>query len=169
MPIVDEKDNIIEYKDRYDRDPKDIFRITHVWIFNKKNQFLIAKRHHSKKVSPNKWSPAVVGTVEEGETYESNAKKEAEEELGLKNLDMKPLFKRYYENSNGRRFCYVFIASMDMSEGDFVLEEDEVAEVKWVGLGELAEWYKKSPEDFIPSMGQTIDLVKEYKNHANQN
>ena len=108
IPIVDENDNIIGYKDREHKRSEDIFRITHVWIFNKKNQFLIAKRHHSKKVSPNKWSPAVAGTVEEGESYESNARKEAEEELGLKNLNLKPLFKRCAGWDNSIIFSYPF-------------------------------------------------------------
>jgi isopentenyldiphosphate isomerase len=168
IPIVDEKDNIIEYKERKEKDINDIFRIIHVWVFNKNKEFLIAKRHSSKEVSPNKWSQAVGGTVEEGETYQSNATKEVEEELGVKNVSLKPFRKLYYENSNGKRFCYIYIALIDIPVNSFVLQKEEVSEVRWINIDELSHWYNKSPDDFIPSMGQTIELIKEYQNE-NQN
>lgn len=46
----------------------------------------MARRAYTKKHDPWKWVPAVAGTIEEGETYEADMIKEAEEELGLKNI-----------------------------------------------------------------------------------
>ena len=105
-----------------------------------------------------------MGTVEKGETYESNAIKEIGEEIGLKNVPLKFYKKLYYENSNGRRFCCIFIAFSDKKENEFVLQEEEVAEVKWISLEELSSWSQKSPDDFLPSIGLMIKLAKEYQN-----
>lgn len=168
IPIVNKNDEIIEYKERGQESHEDIRRITHVWVFNKKKEFLIAKRQPAKKLSPNKWTSAVVGTLEEGETYESNAIKELEEEIGVRNII--PIFykKLYYENFNGKRFCCIFIVHIEKEESEFVLQNEEVAEVRWMNLEELSDWYQQSPDDFIPSMSLMIKLAKEYKN-ANQN
>ena len=75
IPIVDKSDNIIEHKERDKVTGEDIRRITHVWVFNNNKEFLIAKRQPTKRISPNKWGPAVTGTLEEGETYESTTNK----------------------------------------------------------------------------------------------
>ena len=168
IQIVNEQDAVIGHKNREERSYNDISRITHVWIFNKNKDFLIAKRQSTKTASPNKWGPGVSGTLEEGETYESNAIKETEEEIGLKNVPLTPLKKIYYENENGKRFCYIFKTEVDIPESEFILQKEEVSEVRWINLDELSKWHKRSPEDFTPSMGNTINLVKEYQ-HANQN
>lgn len=79
IPIVNEQDEIIGYKDRKDRNTVDITRITGLWLWNEKGEVLLAQRALSKDINPGLWGPAVAGTVEEGETYESNIIKEAEE------------------------------------------------------------------------------------------
>ena len=83
IPIVNEQEEIIGYKERDDRNDKDIIRITGLWVTNKERNILLARRSFNKKHHPGVWGPAVSGTVEEGETYESNIIKEAEEEIGL--------------------------------------------------------------------------------------
>ncbi len=83
IPIVNEQDEIIGYKDRKDRNLVDITRVSALWITNEDGEILLAQRGLNKTHSPGLWGPAVAGTVEEGETYESNIIKEAEEEIGL--------------------------------------------------------------------------------------
>ena len=168
IQIVNEQDEMLGYKERSETTYKDIRRITAVWVFNKNKEFLIAKRQSTKILSPNKWGPSVSGTLEEGETYESNAKKETEEEIGLKNISLKPFKKIFYENINGRRFCYIYTTYIDIPVSEFILQKDEVAEVRWISLDELSNWYQRSPNDFIPSLVNTINLIKEYQNE-NQN
>src|SRR3989338_3993719 len=88
IPIVNEQDEIIGYKDRKDRNKVDIARITGLWLWNEKGEALLAQRSFNKKMHPGMWGPAVAGTVEEGETYESNIIKESEEEIGLTNIQL---------------------------------------------------------------------------------
>ena len=48
---------------------------------------LIAPRVLTNDKDPGKWGPAAGGTLEISETYESNAYKEAEEEIGLTGVE----------------------------------------------------------------------------------
>jgi len=98
IPIVNEKDEIVYYKEKHELLPTEINRDTGLFVLNEKNQILLAQRSSNKKMYPNLWSVAVAGTVEEGETYESNIIKEAQEELGL--LNIKPIFMCTYLNEN---------------------------------------------------------------------
>src|ERR1035437_8433122 len=86
IPIVNEQDEIIGYEEREGKGPKDISRVTSLWVADYDDNILLAQRAFSKRRSPGLWGPTVAGTVEEGETYESNIIKEAEEEIGLTGL-----------------------------------------------------------------------------------
>lgn len=164
IPVVNEQDEIIGYKERGDLTSEDIWRISVIWAFNSKKEFLISKRHASKNIFPNRWGSAVAGTVEEDETYEVNAEKELEEELGLKNVKMIPYKKIYYKIGEAHRFCFIYVVFTDVSVSELVLQEDEVSEVKWIKLEDLYSWHKKSPDDFVSSFGNTLNLIKEYLN-----
>src|SRR3989338_11488629 len=92
--IVNENDEIIGFKKRGTLKPEDIYRVSALWIENSKGEVLLAQRSFSKKHHPGLWGPAVAGTNEEGETYEENIIKEAEEEVGLKDIHLKKWFKK---------------------------------------------------------------------------
>ncbi len=147
IPIVNEQDEIIGYKDRKDRNPKDIFRATGLWMTNSDGDILLAQRSFSKKYNPGIWGPAVNGTVEEGETYESNITKEIEEELGL--LDIKPVLgKKFRKNNEHRYFSQYFYLTLDMDIKDFKINKEEVAEIKWFSRQELEKELKENPKKF---------------------
>ena len=164
IPIVNEQDEIIGYKEREKTTRDDIRRIVALNIFNEKGEVLIAKRQSTKIIDPNKWGPSVAGTVDEGEDYDSTVVKEAEEEIGLK--DIKPIFfkKKYYETGNARRFSNVYYITVNSKEVSFSLQEDEVAEVKWINLEDLTQWVDEHPEDFTPNFpkGSLVDMKEIY-------
>ena len=138
LPIVDENDNIIDHKERDTVDyQKDIYRISALWIENSKGEVLLAKRVATKKQDPNKWGPAVAGTVDEGETYEQNIVKEAEEELGLKDKFEKGPKIRIKGKYN--YFCQWYVLKTDRNINEFKIEEDEVSEIKWWSKEALKE------------------------------
>ncbi len=159
--IVNEKDEIIGYKPRSERMLDDICRVSGLVIFNSKNEMLIAKRVITKKIDPGKWGPAVAGTVEEGETYESNIVKEAMEEMGLeiKESELKFVSHQYRETSH-KYFSTTFMVVVDKPIEEFKKQDEEVEEIRWVDIDELREWYKKSPEDFIPTFGYYVNIEK---------
>jgi isopentenyldiphosphate isomerase len=81
IPIVNENDELIGYKERKDITPADIYRVSSLRVMNEKGEYLITQRATTKSQSPNKRTLAVNGTVEQGESYEENIIKETQEEI----------------------------------------------------------------------------------------
>jgi isopentenyldiphosphate isomerase len=81
IPIVNEHDEIIGYKERNDITKEDIYRVSTLLVMNEYDEILLTKRAATKKNNPNKRTLAVNGTVEKGETYEENIIHEAQEEI----------------------------------------------------------------------------------------
>ncbi|HEU0085703.1 MAG TPA: NUDIX domain-containing protein [Candidatus Paceibacterota bacterium] len=160
IPIVNKSDEIVRYKERYETTTDDIRRIIILHVFNENDEVLLAKRCSQKIIDPDKWGPSVAGTVEEGYDYDSTVIKEAEEEIGLKNI--KPIFitKLFYEVSNAKRFAAVYYYHINSKENEIVLQEEEVAEVKWIGFEELDKWFTAKPEEFVPSFSRAIETIK---------
>ncbi len=155
IPIVNEQDEIIGYKDRKDRNTVDITRITALWLWNEKGEALLAQRAFSKSINPGLWGPAVAGTVEEGETYESNIIKEAEEEIGLKNL--KPILdQKIRRTSQHAYFVQWFTATID-SNYPLVKQDSEVEAFRWFSKDELMNLLGNKPEIFLYSLKETAE------------
>lgn len=155
--IVDENDKEISYKFRDRIEKEDIFRATGLWITNSDGEILLAKRALTKKINPGKWSAAVAGTVEYGETYEDNIKKEALEELGISEVRLKPYEKTRVRNLHNF-FIQWFTLVIDKKAEDFKLQHDEVAEVKWFKQNELRLLLKNNPDMFTETLPQWISL-----------
>ncbi|MEK9135397.1 MAG: NUDIX domain-containing protein [Patescibacteria group bacterium] len=150
--IVDEKDNVIGYKDRDAINyQEDIYRVSALWITNSKGDILLAKRALTKSHSPGKWGPAVSGTVDEGEDYDLNIIKEAEEEIGLTNISPRKGFKKRISGKYNY-FCQWYFAIMDKPVSDFKIKKDEVEEVKWFPIKELIREMENQPDKFTGSI-----------------
>lgn len=161
IPIVNEQDEIIGYKTREETTREDIRRIVALHVFNENKEVLIAKRQSTKIIDPDKWSTSVAGTVDEGYDYDSTVIKEAEEEIGLKNIEPIFLKKLFYETHNTRRFTAVYYVYVNTKDVNIVLQEEEVSESRWISLADVENWFKDRPEDFVPSFQRVIDTIKE--------
>jgi len=158
IPIVDENDNIIGVKDKKDRNPNDIIRITAIWVTDGKGSILLQQRSLNMKNSPGKWGPGVAGTVEEGETYESNAYKELEEEAGIKNVPLIKSKKFFGKSDTGKRFAQLFLCEIN-KDYKLVPGENEVEKLKWFSREEVLNFYNEKPEEFPPLMEELIDFL----------
>ena len=157
--IVNEKDEVIGHKPRNQIDfATDIYRIAALWLVNSSGQVLIAQRKLTKDKDPGKWGPAAAGTLEQGETYESNIYKEAEEEIGIKDIKFELGPKQRFEKPRAS-FCQWFVAQTDMSEDEFVPQPEEVECVKWVDLPELSDDVERNPDTYVPSMAKILKLL----------
>lgn len=155
IPIVDENDNIIEYRERDNRDLNAIYRVSSLWATDTDGNILLARRAFNKSHDPGKWGPAVAGTVEEGETYEQNIIKEAKEEIGLK--DIKPIVGiKKRRNAKWNYFAQEFLLTMPAGFNDFKIQEDEVAEVKWFSEKELRKELEKNPDQFLKGIQERM-------------
>ena len=158
--IVDENDTIIGYKKREELNKSDRYRVSALRLTNTQWEILLAQRAFTKKKSPWQWWPAVAGTVEEGETYESNIIKEAEEEIGLTWYDFIQSKKREYIQIHTYRWQR-FTVIVDKPIEQFVIQEEEVEQVKRFSKEELQQALYERPEEFLDSMQWCIDTFRE--------
>ena len=158
IQIVDEKDNLIGHKERGEVDPeKDIYRSAALWLTNSKGEVLLAQRKFTKDHDPGKQGPAVSGTVDEGETYESNIYKEAEEEIGLKGETLK-LGPKERVTKEYNFFCQWFTHSLDWPLEKFVPQESEVEKLAWISEQELVKDVANNPDKYLPTMDEIVKL-----------
>lgn len=160
LPIVNEKDEVIGVKAKEACGPDDINRVSGLFLYTPKREVLIAKRVMTKRHDPGKWSYAVAGTVEEGETYLSNILKEAEEEIGLvlTPTDVREVYHGYFKTSH--KFFYTqYVAETNLPITAFRRQFDEVDELRYVPADELSRWIEERPEDFVHSMKPITTLI----------
>ena len=120
------------------------FSVSALWIVNNKdNKVLLAKRAFTKKQHPGKWGTAVAGTVEEGESYESNIIKEAEEELGIRNIKPEKAIKEFVTGKH-KHFTQWFFLKSDIELDELKVNADEVAEVGWFSMEEFLDLIKNN-------------------------
>lgn len=157
--IVDENDNEIGVKERTEIDYEvDIYRSTGIWITNSNGDALMAQRSMKKDKDPGLWGPAAAGTIDEGETYESNAYKELEEELGLSGVELTE-GPEMYSDVPRRRFARYYLGVSEVKIEDLVLQESEVEAAKWVTRAELIEDVVNNPQNYVPAMAAGLELL----------
>lgn len=158
IPIVNSEDQIIGHKERdainFD---KDIFRTASLWITNSKGEILLAQRKQNKRVDPGRWAEAVGGTVEGDDSYEETVLREAEEELGLKNIRITLGLKQLITDP-GRYFVQWFTAVIDQDISAFTIQEDEVEQVAWIPEVQLLRELQLQPDKYIPAMKDIVAL-----------
>ncbi len=155
IPIVNEKDELIRYKERKLVKLKDIYRVSALWVTDSKGNILLARRALIKKRNPGKWGPAVAGTVEEGETYKQNIIKEAEEELGITNTKFNKAQKVRHSRTHNY-FLQWYTLTID--DYQFKIDKTEVEEIKWFSSKELKQQLEQHPNKFLKSMDRWVDL-----------
>lgn len=150
--IVDKDDNLIAVKERDQIDYKtDIYRVAALWLTNSNGEVLIAQRKLSKDKDPGLWGPAAAGTVEEGETYESNIYKEAQEEIGLEGIKFEK-GPRLFIHRPRTFFCQWYTAACDWPANKFIPQETEVEKVEWIHGERLARDIRQHPQKYVSQM-----------------
>lgn len=156
LDYVDENENILGQVKRSEIDKLGLIgRISGVVLFNNAGEMLLSKNSKYKSLkNAGKWHFSAIGHVASGENPEIAAIKEASEEIGAK-IDKVEFLEKLdninRENTGGRRFIYIF---KSIYNGSFVLDYDEVEEVKWFKIDEIKNIIKNN-EDFF-----TKDFVR---------
>lgn len=158
ITIVNAQDQIIGHKERGTLAKEDIYRVAGLWVTNTNGAILLAQRQLGKRHDPGKWGPAVAGTVDEGETYGSNIIKEAEEEIGLQ--DIKPIISKKRRYTGGHNyFCQWYTLVVDKPAKDFIVQEDEVAQVKWFTRSELEQELREHSEKYLEGLSWAVEIL----------
>jgi len=124
-------------------------RSVHIILKNKTGLLLIAKRAKSKRVYPNLYTSTAGGHVEVGESYLQAAKRELEEETGLKNLPL--LDYGYFRviNTEERAHHHLFVATIDTST-HVGIDESEVQNYKWTKPAVILSRIENNKDMFAP-------------------
>jgi isopentenyl-diphosphate Delta-isomerase len=157
IPIVNEKDEVLCYKERGTEEQMDLYRTTGLWLTNSNGEVLLARRALDKAHDPGIWGPAAAGTVEKGETYESNIIKEVKEELDLEvELKKSIKIKRFSKERPHNYLTQWFTAKIDISAKEINFDKVEVDTVKWFSKKELSKKVSTNPENFLTTIKEFV-------------
>lgn len=119
-------------------------------------QFLVQRRTMIKDYCPGKLDPMAGGVVQYGEPMDVNAEREAEEEMGVKGVPLKPLGTFYYGDDRSRVWGGLFECTYD---GPLVLQVEEVDEVLEMTAHEILERADEFTPDGIVAFKKYLQLT----------
>lgn len=127
-------------------------RTAHVWIINDKMELLLQKRSASKKSHPNCWDISSAGHIRAGETMVQGAIRELKEELGVeateKDFEYIATIKST-KNPKNMEFQNVYLLKCNKRIEQYIFEDDEVSEVKYVFYKDLEEMVEQKAEGLL--------------------
>ena len=119
----------------------DFILVVHVWIVNERGELLIQKRQPWKKIYPDMWDCAVAGVAQQGDDSAGAAVREAKEELNIE-LDISK-GRILFTDKFSFGFDDIWLVTQNIDISSIKLQEEEVAEVKWVTGEKLCEMVAK--------------------------
>ena len=114
----------------------------HVYIKNTDGTWLIQQRAYSLRTNPGQWE-FTSGMLLSGENSISAAKRETYEEIGIFLKDEQLQFVRTFKRK--KNFVDIWFAKVDIPIEEYVLDECEVAAVKYIAKDELIVLINKLP------------------------
>lgn len=109
-----------------------------------------------KDYCPGKLDPMAGGVVQYDEPMEVNAEREAEEEMGVKGVPLKPLGTFYYGDDHSRVWGGLFECTYD---GPLVLQVEEVDEVLEMTAQEILQRADEFTPDGIVAFKKYLQLT----------
>ena len=154
IDIFDENNNFTgEIKEKMQaHEDGNFHRTAHIWIINDKRELLLQKRSATKKSHPNCWDISGAGHIRTGETVIEGAIRELKEELGIaveeKDLQYIVTIKST-KNLKNMEFQYVYLLNCDKEIEEYIFEDNEVSEVKYVHFQELEKMVEERAEGLL--------------------
>lgn len=132
----------------------------HVWFFTNKGDILLAQRAASKTICPLLWDVSVAGHVDAGETIESAAIREIQEEIDLTITEQElikigvfPCFQSYDNGITDNEFHHTFIVELKQDLNSLTPQPHEVEALKLVSTEAFNTLLEHSDTNghFVPS------------------
>jgi len=155
LDVVDKNNNIIGKETRANIHKQQIFhRAVHIIVLNTKGEMFIQKRSAIKDTYPNHWDVSSAGHLNVGESYESAAKRELQEELGIENVDLEYVSEIKGSKATDFEFIKIFRCIYD---GEITTNNEEISEGKFIGVNELKKLLKsKTKIKITPALKNII-------------
>lgn len=153
IQIVDENGNFIEQIiDKEEAHDKNLLHNeVAAFIINDKKQVLLQKRSANKRFNPNKWA-LCAGHVDAYESLGDAILREIKEEVGLdiSKDDLHQFGEREFtiRDSNSHITYFYYIRS-NLNEKDFIIQKEELSEVKWFDIDEVIDMIKKNDSSIV--------------------
>lgn len=141
----------------------DFHRTAHIWIINDNKELLLQKRSANKKSHPNCWDISGAGHIRTGEDVLDGAIRELKEELGViaKKNDLHFIATiKSTKNPKNKEFQYVYLLKCNNKIEDYVFEDNEVSEVKYVFYEKLEKMVEKRTEGLLIHEDEYKELFK---------
>ena len=153
IQIVDENGNFTgEIMDKEEAHDKNLLHNeVAVFIINNNKQVLLQKRSANKRFNPNKWA-LCAGHVDANEGLENAALRELKEEVGLEiPLEkLHPIAEREFTlGDTNSHITYFFYTKSNKDEDDFIIQKEELSEVKWFDLDEVINMIKEEDKTIV--------------------
>lgn len=116
--------------------PSLLHRVVHVLVFNNKGELLLQKRSMNKDVAPGKWDTSVGGHVDPGEDIKEAAKREMQEELGIKDVEPVLLYNYFFRNDYESELVSTFSCIFN---GRITFNKEEIDEVRFYDLKKISD------------------------------
>jgi 8-oxo-dGTP pyrophosphatase MutT (NUDIX family) len=153
--VVDENNNVVGKAPRYIMRNRGLaHRATYILVFNWNGELFVQKRTPTKDIYPGYYDVATGGVVLAGETYEESARRELEEELGIRGVPLTRLFDFYYEETGNRVWGRAYTCIYD---GRIDLQEEEVENGRFCSVDEVCKLSEHEP--FTPD---SMDVLRRY-------
>ncbi len=125
-----------------------------VLVRNSQGQVYVHQRTASKDLFPALYDMFVGGVVGEGEDYLEAARREAEEELGVKNPELEFLFDHLYEGDKNFSWVRCYRVTWD---GPVRHQPEEVQWGDWMDEDRLPQWTAE-----VPIVPDGLDVFRAY-------
>jgi isopentenyldiphosphate isomerase len=137
VDIVDADDRVVGRATRAEvRARKLRHRATYILLFNSSGQLFVHRRSATKDVCPSYDDVAVGGVVGAGESYDDGARRELAEEVGIADVEPRPMLKFQYDDGENRVNGRVYSCLYD---GALRLQEEEIVGGEWLDLDVVFE------------------------------
>ena len=165
IEIVDENGNftgqVVDKEEAHDKNL--LHNEVGIFIINDKREVLLQKRSANKRFSPNKWG-LCAGHVDAYESLETAALREIKEEVGL-DLSPKELIpygeREINISDSNSHITYFYYVICNKKAEEFVIQEEELSEVKWFNIDEIIIMIKDGKTSFKENR---ISLLNGLKN-----
>ncbi|MFR9704024.1 NUDIX hydrolase YfcD [Aeromonas sanarellii] len=141
VDIVDEQDRVIGVAERARVRRENLrHRASYILVLDEQERVLVQRRTLGKDFCPGMLDACAGGVVTQGEAMEPSARRELAEELGIHGVPLQDFGAFYAEGeaSGGGYRVWGGLFSCHY-QGPVQLQAEEVSEVHWMSLGEIAE------------------------------